>query len=109
MIADSEDVTLFAVHININKELEYLEAGEISRDVVKKRGDRWVYEDKTHRLRAGDKLYFWLYVIVDGLGYRLDNQEYTVKSNFYIFLFYIHFIQIRLDFFFLINHFCFVH
>lgn len=79
-IPDSEGVTLFAVHININKELEYLEAGQIARDVVKRRGDRWVYEDKNLRLRAGDKLYFWLYVIVDGLGYRLDNQEYIVEN-----------------------------
>ncbi|KAK9502758.1 hypothetical protein O3M35_011468 [Rhynocoris fuscipes] len=80
-VPHTDGITLFAVHLNVNKEMQYLEAGQIAVDVVKRKGERWVYENNNIRIRPGDKLYFWLYVIADGLGHRLDDQVYTVSGD----------------------------
>nr|ATU82852.1 secreted Beta-GRP-like protein [Pristhesancus plagipennis] len=80
-VPHTDGMTLFAVHLNVNKEMFTLEAGQVAVDVVKRKGDRWVYENDSLRIRPGDKLYFWLYVIYDRLGYRTDFQEYTVPGD----------------------------
>lgn len=79
-IPDSPGITLFAFHGNINEPFESLEAGQMARDVIKKRGDLWVFEDKNVRLKKGDVLYYWLYVILDGLGYQGLDRSYTVTG-----------------------------
>lgn len=80
-IPDEHGVQLFAFHGNVNKEMDGLEAGHMSKDVLKKRGGRWVFEEKKLRLKKGDVVYYWLYVLKDGLGYRLDDGvfEYSGK------------------------------
>uniref|UniRef100_A0A146M023 Beta-1,3-glucan-binding protein n=2 Tax=Lygus hesperus TaxID=30085 RepID=A0A146M023_LYGHE len=75
---DVEGASLFAVHINVNREIEHLEAGDVSVDIVKKKNGRWTYHNKSKTLKKGDSLHYWLYIIVNGLGYRLDNQKYVV-------------------------------
>nr|AFD54027.1 GNBP3 [Locusta migratoria] len=79
-IPDDLGVELFAVHANVNKEINLLEAGQISIDITKPKNGRWVYEDKRVRLKPGDVINFWLYVQADGRGYRLDDQTFTVKE-----------------------------
>ncbi|XP_066151348.1 uncharacterized protein [Euwallacea fornicatus] len=79
-IPHEEGVELFAFHGNINKPMNDLEAGYFSKDILKKCNDRWVFEDKTSRLVAGDTVYFWLFVIKDGLGYRYDDGKYIVRD-----------------------------
>uniref|UniRef100_A0A146KLX9 Beta-1,3-glucan-binding protein n=1 Tax=Lygus hesperus TaxID=30085 RepID=A0A146KLX9_LYGHE len=81
-IPDVEGSTLFAVHIKINEEFEGgLEAGHIARDVVIKKNGRWTFYEKHIRFKTGDRIYFWLYLIVDGLGKQLLNQEYVVTND----------------------------
>nr|CAD7404759.1 unnamed protein product [Timema cristinae] len=80
---DSEDepgIELFAFHGNVNKPMEGLEGGHMSKDIIKAKNGRWVFEDLRVRLKVGDIIYFWLYVQVDGLGYRRDDQKFTVKE-----------------------------
>nr|AFD54025.1 GNBP1 [Locusta migratoria] len=79
-IPDDLGVELMAVHANMNKPIAPLEAGQISVDILKPKGGRWVYEDRRVRLRPGDVINYWLYVQVDGLGYRLDDQSFVVKD-----------------------------
>lgn len=79
--SDSPGITLFAFHGNINEDFDSLEAGQMARDVIKKRGDRWVFEDKNVKLKEGDTLYYWLYVILDGLGYQGLGRKYIVKGK----------------------------
>lgn len=84
-IPDEDGIVLFAVHANINKEMRYLEAGQISQDVTRKIDGRWVYKNKHIRLKLGDKLYYWLFVIKDGLGYRRDDITHVVEGKIIIF------------------------
>lgn len=72
--------SLFAFHGKLNEEMEGLEAGQWSRDITKAKDGMWIFQDKNARLRIGDKIYFWTYVIKDGLGYRQDNGEWTVTG-----------------------------
>lgn len=72
--------TLFAFHGKLNEEMEGLEAGIWSRDITKARDGRWTFRDRNAELKIGDKVYFWTYVIKNGLGYRQDNGEWTVTG-----------------------------
>ncbi|XP_049779992.1 neural Wiskott-Aldrich syndrome protein-like [Schistocerca cancellata] len=79
-IPDELGIELFAVHANINKPMGLLEAGQISVDITKPKAGRWVYEDRRVRLKPGDVINYWVYVQADGLGYRRDDQSFTVKE-----------------------------
>ncbi|XP_045450696.1 beta-1,3-glucan-binding protein-like [Melitaea cinxia] len=72
--------SLFAFHGKLNEEMEGLEAGYWSRDITKAKNGRWTFRDREAQLKIGDKIYFWTYVIKNGLGYRQDNGEWTVKG-----------------------------
>ncbi|CAB0004746.1 unnamed protein product [Nesidiocoris tenuis] len=80
-VPDVPGATLFAVHINFNHEMEGLEAGDVAVDIIKKKNGRWTYTNKNRRLKPGDKLYYWLYLIVDKLGHRLDDQEFLITPS----------------------------
>jgi hypothetical protein len=58
-----------------------LEAGQLSRDIIKKTNGRWVLEDDRLRLKVGDVIYYWLYVQRDGLGYQKLDQSWTVTGE----------------------------
>ncbi|XP_039958587.1 gram-negative bacteria-binding protein 3-like [Bactrocera neohumeralis] len=79
-IPHEEGITLFAFHGKLNEEMEGLEAGTWSRDIVKTKNGRWSYHERNAKLRIGDTLYYWTYVIYNGLGYREDNGVFTVRE-----------------------------
>lgn len=79
-IPDSPGLRLFAFHGVINRELDGLEAGDMSKDVLKKSNGRWEFVDSTVKLNYGDELNFWLFVINENLGYRLDNQQFVITE-----------------------------
>ncbi|XP_069688053.1 gram-negative bacteria-binding protein 1-like isoform X2 [Periplaneta americana] len=79
-IPDSPGVELFAFHGKVNEEMQSLEAGTMSQDVLRPKNGRWVFEDHRVRLKKGDIVYYWLYVKVDGLGYRKDDQIWIVPA-----------------------------
>lgn len=58
-----------------------LEAGHWARDITKAKNNSWTFLDKNAKLNIGDKIYFWTYVIKDGLGYRQDDGEWTVTGK----------------------------
>jgi hypothetical protein len=67
--------------VNVNKELNGLEAGQIARDIIKPKNGRWVYQDDRLRLNIGDVLYYWLYVQYEGLGYQKLDQTWKVAGE----------------------------
>nr|AXS59132.1 glucan-binding protein 3 [Leguminivora glycinivorella] len=75
--------SLFAFHGNLNQEMNGLEGGQWSRDITKAVNGRWTFRDRDAQLKIGDKIYFWTYVIKNGLGYRQDNGEWTVTEFVY--------------------------
>ncbi|XP_037820290.1 gram-negative bacteria-binding protein 3-like [Lucilia sericata] len=79
-IPDEEGITLFAFHGKLNEEMEGLEAGTWAVDIVKPKNGRWIFRDRITQLKFGDTLYYWTYVIYNGLGYREDNGVYVVQQ-----------------------------
>ncbi|XP_037907713.1 gram-negative bacteria-binding protein 3-like [Hermetia illucens] len=79
-IPAEEGVTLFAFHGKLNEEMDGLEAGTWARDIVKAKGGRFTFRDRTTALKIGDVLYYWTYVIYNGLGYREDDGKYVVTG-----------------------------
>lgn len=73
--------SLFAFHGNLNQEMEGLEAGQWARDITKAKQGRWTFRDRNAELKIGDKIYFWTYVIKNGLGYRQDDGVWTVTGE----------------------------
>lgn len=76
---------LFALHANINQELNGREAGMISKDITRAKEGLWTFWDSTIKLREDDVVYYWTYVEYnDGhrtVGYAKDDQVYTVTSK----------------------------
>ncbi|KAJ8715918.1 hypothetical protein PYW08_013203 [Mythimna loreyi] len=72
--------SIFAFHGKLNEEMEGLEAGYWSRDITKAKNGRWTFRDRNAQLKIGDTVYFWTYIIKNGLGYRQDNGEWTVTE-----------------------------
>jgi hypothetical protein len=81
IVSDEPGVQLFAFHGNVNKELEGLEAGQMSRDVTKAKNGRWVFKDDRLKLSVGDVINYWLYVQHEGLGYHKLDQSWTVTGE----------------------------
>lgn len=79
-IPDDNGISLVAYHVKFNEDFYGLEAGTIARDIIKRKNGRWTYEDRTTRLKRGDKLYYWIHVVYDGLGYNLLDQQYDVNE-----------------------------
>lgn len=79
-IPHEEGITLFAFHGKLNEEMEGLEAGTWARDIVKMKNGRWTFRDRQAVLKPGDVLYYWTYVIYNGLGYREDDGAYVVSG-----------------------------
>ncbi|XP_073946827.1 beta-1,3-glucan-binding protein 1-like isoform X2 [Choristoneura fumiferana] len=72
--------TLFAFHGKLNEQMEGLEGGQWSRDINRPKDGRWTFRDREAQLKIGDTIYFWTYVIKNGLGYRQENGEWTVTG-----------------------------
>lgn len=79
-IPDEEGITLFAFHGKLNEEFDGLEAGSWARDIVFAKNGRWTFRDRITKLKIGDVLYFWTYVIYNGLGYSQYNGEHVVNG-----------------------------
>ncbi|KNC25719.1 Gram-negative bacteria-binding protein 3, partial [Lucilia cuprina] len=79
-IPHEEGITLFAFHGKLNEEMEGLEAGTWAVDIIKPKNGRWIFRERNTQLKFGDTLYYWTYVIYNGLGYREDNGVYVVQQ-----------------------------
>ncbi|XP_054015580.1 beta-1,3-glucan-binding protein 2-like [Hylaeus anthracinus] len=82
-IPHESGITLVAFHVKFNQDFQGLEAGTIARDIVKVRGGRWTYEDRSTRLKQGDVIYYWIHVIYNGLGYNLLDQQHVVREMYH--------------------------
>ncbi|KRF97601.1 uncharacterized protein Dwil_GK26785 [Drosophila willistoni] len=77
-IPHEQGITLFAFHGKLNEKMNGLEAGRWSKDITQREGGRWVFRETQTALRRGDVIYFWTYVLKNGLGYRQDNGVFYV-------------------------------
>jgi len=83
-IPDEEGIKLVAYHIKINEEFSGLESGTTAVDITKTKNGRWLYHDTNTRLKAGDVMHYWIYVIYnDGnheLGWHKLDQSFKVSE-----------------------------
>lgn len=79
-IPADEGSTLFAFHGKLNEEFDGLEAGHWAKDILKVRDGRFTFVERQTPLKIGDILYYWTYVIHNGLGYREDDGKYVVEG-----------------------------
>ncbi|EDW00761.1 gram-negative bacteria-binding protein 3 [Drosophila grimshawi] len=79
-IPHEEGITLFAFHGKVNEEFDGLEAGTLARDIPTAKNGRWTFMDRSTVLKMGDTLYYWTYVIHNGLGYRFDDGVHVVTE-----------------------------
>jgi len=79
-IPDAEGISLFAFHGKLNEEFDGLEAGQWARDIPTAKRGRWTFRDRETKLNQGDTLYFWIYIVHKGLGYRQDEGAHVVTS-----------------------------
>lgn len=82
-IPDAQGIQLYAFHGNLNQEMDGLEAGQFSQDILKSRSGRWVFTNRKHEIKPGDILYYWLYVQKDSLGYRRDDQRHEFTGEYF--------------------------
>lgn len=65
-----------------NTKFKGSERGNIAGSVQLENGDvkRWVFTNTLITFQPGDKMYYWMYVQHNSLGYRVYNQEFTVPG-----------------------------
>lgn len=80
-IPHESGIQLFAFHGNVNHKLVDLGAGEFSVDIRKHENGKWTFHNLSRKLKAGDVIYYWLFVIREGLGYRLDDGRFVVEES----------------------------
>uniref|UniRef100_A0A1B6IZB5 CBM39 domain-containing protein n=1 Tax=Homalodisca liturata TaxID=320908 RepID=A0A1B6IZB5_9HEMI len=76
-----EHISLVAFHVNINEEFQTLAHGHYAQDVVKKKDGRWTYHIPLIKPKQGDVIYYWIYAIIEGLGYHALDKSYTVTEG----------------------------
>lgn len=79
-IPDIEGITLFGFH-GSPFPMRSPRVGLWPRDVTKPTNGRWTYTNRDAELNLGDKIYFWTYVVYDGVGYREEDGEWTVRAQ----------------------------
>jgi len=67
-IDDVPGATLAAVHYSVNSPLAGTQPGRWNFDIRSKSGNTWVHENPRVRANPGDTVYYWVYVIINGLG-----------------------------------------
>ncbi|XP_031345751.1 beta-1,3-glucan-binding protein-like isoform X2 [Photinus pyralis] len=78
-IPDEDGIQLFAFHGKINSPMKGREAGIFSEDIRFAENGRWTFFTNA-RLKPGDKLYYWIHVLYDGIGYEKDGEPFTVTE-----------------------------
>lgn len=50
----------------MNKQLDGLEMGQYSKDIPFPENDQWVYLENKPKLKLGDTIYYWTFVLKNG-------------------------------------------
>ncbi|XP_071483948.1 beta-1,3-glucan-binding protein-like [Diadema antillarum] len=75
-----DGVSLVAYHYNINRPLNGVAAGDYNYDVTEPTGNYWVHEKTDINPQIGDTVYYWVYVVYNGVGYQLLEQSWAVPA-----------------------------
>lgn len=74
---------MFGFHGRINEVIYDGGDEAISGDVLQQINGKWTLHKENIILLENDEIYYWLFVVRENIGYRLDGQSYVVKSEIY--------------------------
>jgi hypothetical protein len=75
-VADQPGQSEVDLHFNLNVPLPGVTAGEYNVIMTEATDGAWVHEDATIPAKAGDTVYFWVLVIVNGEGFQVAHQQH---------------------------------
>lgn len=76
-----DGIELFAFHGQLNVDFDGgREAGTWAKDIVKVRDGRLTFRECETKLRNGDVIYFWTYVVWHGLGYHQNDGRFVISG-----------------------------
>ncbi|KAF9408553.1 hypothetical protein HW555_011795, partial [Spodoptera exigua] len=79
IILKDDGYSFVGFRININVDFEDgLNDGQINKDNTQPRNGYWVYMNRKEKLNVGDTIYYWLYVIKNGMGHFVTDLAYEV-------------------------------
>lgn len=79
-IPDSPGVQLFAFHGNVNQPIKGKEDGTINKQILAPQNGVWSFTDPTVQLKAGDTVYYWIFVQHQRLGFDKQEQQFSVAK-----------------------------
>lgn len=83
LLTDAPGLRIFGFHANINKAIRTNEYGQIVGDTYLATDDRWTFEDSDVTIKNGDVLHYWIYVQVNGINHRKNDQRWTYSRKIY--------------------------
>lgn len=82
LIFGSNGIELFAFYSNVNAPIRLLESGRYSGIITKPdHNGCWIYRNNLAILEVGDVLNYWVYIEVNGAGYKVDTRSYIVDKE----------------------------
>ncbi|KAB0799702.1 hypothetical protein PPYR_07582 [Photinus pyralis] len=79
-IPDETGIRLFAFHGKINKVIQNLHPGDLTKEVKYPVNGKWIFHDERTKLKVGDTIHYWMFVVKDAHGYSLDSTSFTVTD-----------------------------
>ncbi|GLV44858.1 Gram-negative bacteria binding protein 3 [Carabus blaptoides fortunei] len=79
-IPDSPGIQLFAFHGNVNQPIKGKEDGTINKQILTAQDGVWSFTDPTIQLKAGDIVYYWIFVQHQRLGFDKQEQQFSVTK-----------------------------
>lgn len=83
-VRHEEGMSLMAFHGSINRPVSARSAGTWNKDITTVTDGYYTFRDMGTKFNIGDRLYFWLYVVYNGLGYHLEDQHYEFRGDEFI-------------------------
>ncbi|XP_037071874.1 transmembrane protease serine 11D-like [Pollicipes pollicipes] len=78
-IPSSPGMSLAAIHLTVGEPVHGTRPGKYNKDLAR---DGDVFRGTVHfQWQTGDVIYYWVYVVVDGLGYQRLEQSHTIRAG----------------------------
>nr|XP_002740986.2 PREDICTED: beta-1,3-glucan-binding protein-like [Saccoglossus kowalevskii] len=78
---DEPGISLVAYHYSINEVVNGVEPGQYNVDVTSPTNGWWLHENTEVSVGTNDIVYYWLYVLHDGTGYQLLEQQWSPSEE----------------------------
>ncbi|KAF5280022.1 hypothetical protein FQA39_LY05403 [Lamprigera yunnana] len=79
-LPDTKGISEFFLWGNINVPMEGKDLGEIMLSTYEATNGLWLIEDMDVKLKAGDTIYYTYFININGVVYRYEREEFTIKE-----------------------------